>query len=456
MLGLRFHFGNIRRTLIEALHTCSFCCRARGRAGRSRSVSRSGCVDALASLALGRCRRSACPRRDRRARDCRRRRLLPVHALAVAEAAAALAGPPQADHLLHLHRLCSGAACRRVLLLGGVLLFFSTSARISSQRVQRFSERARHRGHDVRARDRACRAGEMSRASAAVSRLSWRRSSPASRGGRARESVTAPRPGDVAQGGQRAGRAARGAAGSVDCMSPRHPASRAGFHARGFGGLFVYGEPPDLTVNLLNEHWCPRRSALWSAAWAFRSLAIRSYAVVVDSSSIELSRSNLRGSGHGPGARDACSIETLSVTAGACRRPTGAHARLQRRPADCRRIVRAYLGSRLEDRARRYAVRLDIRLSIGEIYQQDFIGASEEGDGSGQRRDPAAGDRRRPVPGHRSRGAGGGPRAGQVDHRLGARAVRGHRAGPARRLHPQDRRQQPTISSASWPSRSTR
>ena len=64
--------------------------------------------------------------------------------------------------------------------------------------------------------------------------------------------------------------------------------------------------------------------------------------------------------------------------------------------------------------------------------------------------------RRRAVPDHRVRRAGHGAGAGALDHQLGPRAVHGHRARPAGRLRPPDQHRARRISSASWPSRSTR
>ena len=63
---------------------------------------------------------------------------------------------------------------------------------------------------------------------------------------------------------------------------------------------------------------------------------------------------------------------------------------------------------------------------------------------------------RRPVPHHRVRGARRRAGAGALDHRVGARAVRRHRARPPGGLHAQDRHQRARISSASWRNRSTR
>ena len=60
------------------------------------------------------------------------------------------------------------------------------------------------------------------------------------------------------------------------------------------------------------------------------------------------------------------------------------------------------------------------------------------------------------VPDHRDRRAQHGPGARALDHQLDPRAVHGHRARAAWRLRPPDRRPDATISSASWPGRSTR
>ena len=73
----------------------------------------------------------------------------------------------------------------------------------------------------------------------------------------------------------------------------------------------------------------------------------------------------------------------------------------------------------------------------------------------GRAADPAAGHRR-DVPDHRGGRAGHGPGARAVDHQFGARAVHGHRAGAAGGLHPPHQHRVAAISSASWPTRSTR
>ena len=67
-----------------------------------------------------------------------------------------------------------------------------------------------------------------------------------------------------------------------------------------------------------------------------------------------------------------------------------------------------------------------------------------------------SGRRRRAVPDHPGGGVLDGAGARALDHRVGARAVRRHRARAARRLHRHASRSDRATSSASWPSRSTR
>ena len=428
--------------------------RPRDRRRRRRSSS-SCCCSAVAAR-----RRAAVRRRRRHRRRPRaRRRRAPtfvVQLFVLAQAAAAVARAPQADPVVRLHRLRAGAADRRVLPAVRASCCSTTSARTwcrpgcarSSDQARFLAQSAaleiqRGGGRDVaehpRTRGRRAPRRELPGVSLAVvpvdRRLRRCSAGAASAGDAAGAAVD--RAGPVGARRRRRRRCRRGstATASPACWRIRVPRDRDGRGRGRRASSCARWRFPTRRRPALRRRRRPAGRRRDRAAAATRDRRRDRERRRAARGPTRASRCRARWSSApthagGRGRRRACSawVDASSTTT------TG-------RPATSGTLI----GRRSQ-------------LSVGEIYDRisSAAGPASAAD-FGQGCCWSCCRHRRAVPDHRGRRARrSASRWRKSITGVGARAVHRHRARAAGRLHPQDRRARATISSASWPSRSTR
>ena len=358
------------------------------------------------------------------------------------EAPPAVARPPQADPLLHLHRLRAGAPHRRVLRCCAASCCSSTSARTSCRAG--CARSASRRGSSRRARrsrssapadatSRGILARRQANAAARVSRASRWRVVPVDR------PCAAPRSGAAAPRGRRGVRLSTcRAVGARRCRRRR---CRAGSAATGFSrrcSALLAPVARTVGVDGTDTHCSCARVA-------FPDAPRPGYAVVVDLLVTDAIRQQLRSE---------TGVELKSVDGVARRDGRRREAARRAAPAATRAAATRPAAAGLLSSLTSF---LDYRdWDTGRVRHADRDDAAEH------RRASTIASRRRRAASARSFGQGlllvllvvvggavprssrsmaliAGLRARQVDHRIGARAVRRHRARAAGRLHAQDR-----------------